>query len=198
MFTRCEIQINIIFLDIDGVLNGAFSFSQCHNWVGIDKDKVQRLVKIVDYTNAKLVLISTWKLGWEPFGRYDRRDPKLHHAKYLDNHLMKKGKLRCIDKTREKNSLYRGAGIREWLNRHPDVENWVVLDDEIFMDYQENGIINHLVCVDSCYGLTDEDVENAICVLTGQKQDYTKNSGKCAAALNVTDCELKETSHGTN
>ena len=48
-----------IFLDIDGVLNcngvngKGRSKSRCGAFLGIDKDKTQRLAKIVRETNAK-------------------------------------------------------------------------------------------------------------------------------------------------
>ena len=89
-----------IFLDIDGVLNNfstdkqTRSKSRCGALIGIDKDKVKRLAKIIEKTNAILILISSWKMGWEPKGNYtvDRFNSN-YHAKYLDNHLKKKGKL---------------------------------------------------------------------------------------------------------
>ena len=57
--------MKIIFLDIDGVLNyrgcKSKSPSGCY---GIEQDKVKLLKNIVEQTNAKLVLTSTWKTDW--------------------------------------------------------------------------------------------------------------------------------------
>lgn len=51
--------MKIIFLDVDGVLNCQNSKSNCYGIMGIDDDKVSRLRKIVECTDAKIVLIST-------------------------------------------------------------------------------------------------------------------------------------------
>lgn len=174
--------MNAIFLDIDGVLNSygttpeTESKSRCGNYIGIDKDKVKRLAKVVKETDAILILTSSWKIGWEPKNRYNiepigiyDKSPN-YHAKYLDNHLKKKGKLILKDKTRERNLNYRGSGIKVYLTQHPDITNWIVLDDEIFIDFKEQGILPHLLQIDALYGLTDNDAEIAIKMLKGQIQ----------------------------
>ena len=46
-----------IFLDIDGVLNnGTGPF--------LHEDKVKLLSEIIEETNAKIILVSSWKDGW--------------------------------------------------------------------------------------------------------------------------------------
>lgn len=52
--------------------------------------------------------------------------------------------MHILDKTRDKVND-RGHGIQEWLSRHPEADRWVVLDDDIFKDYEECGIMPHLV-----------------------------------------------------
>lgn len=169
-----------IFLDIDGVLNGYGideehrSKSRCGAFTGIDKDKTQRLAKIVRKTDAILILTSSWKIGWEPKGNYTVEKTDIYsyssnyHAKYLDNHLKKKGKLVITDKTRERNLNYRGMGIKEYLLRHPEITEWIVLDDEIFPDYYERKIMPHLLQTNPNWGLTDEDADVAIKMLRGE------------------------------
>ena len=159
--------MKIIFLDIDGVLNCNTSKSRCGDFIGIDKDKVKRLASIVEQTNAKLVLISDWKIGWEPFKRYDKVENP--HAKYLDDHLERKGKLYLIDKTRESNLNLRGSGIRDWLTKHPDVTAWVILDDYAFSDYSDIDIVSHIIYTDPATGLTDNDVAEAINILNKEE-----------------------------
>ena len=164
-----------IFLDIDGVLNNSHnnpkfrSKSHCGIYTGIDKDKVKRLAKIVQETGADLILISTWKVGWEKKGIY----PKEYHykicdahAKYLDNHLQKKGKLFIKDKTRERNLAQRGTGIKSFLTLHPEYTEWIVLDDELFPDYDKK-ILKHLVKTNGQWGLQDDDADVAIKMLMG-------------------------------
>ena len=67
--------MKIIFLDIDGVLNCQKSQSKCGGLIGIDDKKVKVLRKIVESTNAKIVLCSSWKSGWE----YNK-DDQMEHA----------------------------------------------------------------------------------------------------------------------
>lgn len=55
--------MRVIFLDIDGVLT-TYSY---HNpdTNNINPDKVQILSQIVKRTGAKIVLTSTWKMGYD-------------------------------------------------------------------------------------------------------------------------------------
>lgn len=160
--------MKIIFLDIDGVLNCSTSKSFCHDNIygvikGIDSDKVKRLAKIVEITGAEIILSSDWKDGWEKYYTM----PKPSHAKYLDNHLYKKGKLTIKDKTpnTSKGSWFRGNEILTYLRSHQDVENYVILDDTFFEDFSIKEISEHLVLTDYKVGLTDADVEKAIKIL---------------------------------
>ncbi len=160
--------MKVIFLDIDGVLNCDTSKSYCHDdvcgiIVGIDSDKVKRLAEIVNATGAEIVLSSDWKIGWEKY--YITRKPS--HAKYLDNHLKKKGNLIIFDKTpiTNKGSWYRGEEIITYLNLHPEITHYVILDDTFFEDFDCNEIEEHLVLTDYIIGLTDNDVEKAIKIL---------------------------------
>ena len=54
-------EIKVIFLDIDGVLNCSTTKDLCEFYTGIEDKKVAILKQIVDATDAKIVLISTWR-----------------------------------------------------------------------------------------------------------------------------------------
>lgn len=160
--------MKVIFLDIDGVLNCSTSKSFCHDdtcgiITGIDSDKVKRLAKIVEATGAEIILSSDWKDGWSKY--YTSSKPS--HAKYLDNHLYKKGRLTIKDKTpsTNKGSWFRGEEILTYLRLHQDIENYVILDDTFFEDFDNKNIIDHLIITDYKYGLTDENVKQAIEIL---------------------------------
>ena len=160
--------MKVIFLDIDGVLNCATSKSFCHDdtcsiITGIDSDKVKRLAKIVEATGAEIVLSSDWKDGWSKY--YTSSKPS--HAKYLDNHLYKKGRLTIKDKTPStgRGSWFRGEEILTYLKLHQDIENYIILDDTFFEDFDNENIIDHLIITDYKYGLTDENVKQAIEIL---------------------------------
>ena len=101
--------MKIILLDIDGVLNEEKSRSRCLGYKGIDDKKVENLANIVKATNAKIVLISTWKDDW-------RKTYKAHQgmmANYLDRKLKKQG-LVILDKTKsiDKNGFHFSRGRR--------------------------------------------------------------------------------------
>lgn len=162
--------MKVIFLDIDGVLNCSTSKSFCHDdtcgiITGIDSDKVKRLARIVEQTGAKIVLSSDWKVGWEKY--YITNKPS--HAKYLDNHLLKKGGLIIFDKTpnTNKGSWFRGEEILTYLRLHQGIDNYVILDDTFFEDFSIKEISEHLVLTEYKVGLTDDDVEKAIRILRG-------------------------------
>ncbi len=163
--------MKVIFLDIDGVLNCATSKSRCIDDVcgvihGIDSDKVKRLAKIVEATGAQIILSSDWKDGWEKY--YTSQKPS--HAKYLDNHLYKKGKLTIKDKTpnTHKGTWFRGKEILTYLKTHQEIENYVILDDTFFDDFANKEIEEHLVLTNREVGLTDGDVNDAIKILLGE------------------------------
>ena len=164
----------VIFLDVDGVLNCETSKSYVTTedgqvFTGIDKDKVKRLASIVAATRADIVLSSSWKNGWYTSDGFLFGSTVLsNHAKYLRNHLYKKGKLFIRDKT---SNSYKGRGeeITFWLKMHPQTKAWVVLDDEEWHDFYEyDEIMRHWVKTDYETGLTDEDATAAIQILKGQ------------------------------
>lgn len=131
--------MKVIFLDIDGVLNESASETRSPTgFLGIDDEKVQRLKRIVEETGAEIVLTSSWKTEWDP-------DPEKASAdgNYLSKKLADHG-LRILEKTDDMH-YNRGEGISTWLNQHPSVTSWVVLDDDIFADYKTFGILPHLV-----------------------------------------------------
>ena len=143
-----------IFLDIDGVLNcgtGVYSF--------LHKDKVELLTKIVKETNARIILISSWKDEWFK----DETGLNGAHAKILNNVFAEFG-IEISDKTNDNNSWKRGKGIVDYLNNHP-AESWIVLDDDIFPDYKECGCIEHLIKTGFNTGLTENLCKKAIQML---------------------------------
>ena len=153
--------MKLIFLDIDGVLNCMGSKSRCQGFIGIDNDKVKRLKQIVDATDAKIVLTSTWKKHWDK--NKDFNEPM---GKYIDQKFKKQG-LRVMDKITD-DGKHRGTGIIDYINNfHTDVESWIVLDDEYFPDYKECHILSHMVETDfyNGGGLQDSHVELAIKLL---------------------------------
>lgn len=153
--------MKVLFVDIDGVVNCAEDFGgkskpnpTIGGLMGIAGARVKRLKKIVEATDAKIVLVSSWKRHYVHYDMF---------GKYLRNKLRKEG-LEIFDTTLDyesKGSYHRGTGIFNWLATHKEVEEWIVLDDEIFDDYDKT-IMRHLVKTNWETGLTDELTEKAI------------------------------------
>ena len=161
--------MKVIFLDIDGVLNSDAYFNKIRNLKiqgiksEIDVEKIQLLKKAVDETGANVVLSSSW--------RYTRnaqylKELLLHYNIYTDSTPFIQNK--------------RGLEIKQWLADHPYVEDFVILDDEIFDSYDEN-LINKLVKISDSNGynfgegLLPKDVDEIIKRLGRKKEKEGKD-----------------------
>ncbi|MBO6285636.1 MAG: hypothetical protein J6O18_04935, partial [Bacilli bacterium] len=142
----------LIFLDVDGVLN-----STCG---GNFKDRCLReLKRIVDSSNAKIILISSWKAGWEKEEKHLQDD----YGNYLDQTLADYG-LEIFDKS-SRYSGTRTVDVLDWVLRC-DAESFVVLDDEGAF-YRHPLIRRRCVFPAFSTGLTKEDADKAIEILNG-------------------------------
>ena len=56
---------NVIFLDIDGVLNSEDSTDKIGSVKGISDKHIKILKDIVDIFDADLILTSSWKVYWD-------------------------------------------------------------------------------------------------------------------------------------
>lgn len=155
--------MKIIFLDIDGVLNCSESKSECFGYTGIDNLRIKRLKRIIEETNAQIILISTWKENWfkESFNKCQQDEL----ANYLDRKL-KRERISILDKTFDiENS--RGKGILHALTKY-NTEQFIILDDEIF-DYEELNLLPNLVKTEYLNGgLTEEITNKTINLLKGE------------------------------
>ena len=138
--------MKIIFLDIDGVLNGY------NNWTilgwrivsllhikalkklyrkitdpcGVHERKVKRLARIIKATNAKVVMTSSWKHSWweTPYYIMNNKQKKL-------TDLFNKYNINVIDITPDLLGVGRDEEILTWLSKNEKaVENFIILDDE--------------------------------------------------------------------
>lgn len=160
----------VIFLDVDGVLNNSFTMDLSPNgYKGIDSVNLQCLSDIVSQTGAELILSSDWRYEWrKKYSVIDRK--KCKDGMYLDRRLSEFG-LKITDKTITAGMYeYRGYEIKEYLMRHPEIESFVILDDIIFDDFELYGFVEKLVYTSAMFGLTDDDVEKAICVLNTEEK----------------------------
>ena len=156
---------NIIFLDIDGVLNGYSTKTRSPNgYIGVDQAKIALLQALVTETDSDIVLFSSWKSEWNTdIGRCTA------DGVYLIEELEKQG-LHILDAIPDppQGMVLRGSGIRMWLQMHPETEAFVVLDDEFFRDYKQTKITRHLIRTSPVTGITQKNVDYGIRLMNKQ------------------------------
>lgn len=167
--------MNIIFLDVDGVLNSMAYFEQNKDrgHADISDYHLQMLAKIYHTCNAKIVLSSSWR------ELDDESDVHVYWMyEYLVNELARYD-MKITSKTPVIN-MNRPLEIKTWLDNRIDKDNikFVSLDDDFSKDkYDVYGIGEYLVkttfyCNDiSEGGLQQEHVDRAIAILRGETND---------------------------
>lgn len=111
-----------VFLDIDGVLNSRTTCERTPDYhVGIDDLRVAVLAgAIKKYGPTEIILSSDWK----------ELRPEDDDYIYLVSKLDQSG-LKLSGKTTD-HWNNRGEGIQQYLESHPEIEEYVILDDHIF------------------------------------------------------------------
>jgi hypothetical protein len=132
--------MKIVFLDVDGCLNMHTSGGM----YALNRKRLQLLEKLIKETGAHIVLSSTW-----------RKDVKA--LKKLSRNFRYRG-LKIYDVTPDFSfqengeRAYRGHEIQKWLNDHPEVEQYVIIDDD-------NGMLDsqlrNFIQTDGNVGLTE-------------------------------------------
>lgn len=139
-----RIKHKIIFLDIDGTINGIMTTSKGPTgYTGLDDEMVSKLHKILNITNAKIVLSSTWRIY-----------PEL--IEYLYKEI---GRDYFIGQTPEIFKMdSRAEEIKQYLNEHKDeIEKYIIIDD-----MKLRGFGDRFVRTSTDIGLTDDLTENCI------------------------------------
>lgn len=155
--------MKVIFCDVDGVLNNAVTKARSPSgYVGVSDQLILKLKAIVSRTGAAIVLSSDWRLV---------KDDPVHGKdyRYLARKLLFAGKMKISDHTKDIAWKYRGLEIRTYLDEHPEVSAFVVLDDLPFRDFKTSGLLGNLVLTDPKTGLTDADVDRAVRILRGER-----------------------------
>ena len=157
----------VIFLDIDGVLSPRWwdSDKQSDNYGRLfDAKAVANLSKIVEETEAEIVISSSWKnVGLVELQNMwrDRNLPgKIVDITpdYMSDELLLKEDSSNMDYLYE-----RGSEIQGWLLLHgDDVGRYVIIDD---MDDILPEQLSHFVQTDPEFGITIDDVKKIVHLL---------------------------------
>jgi hypothetical protein len=159
------INIRTLFLDVDGVLNyrGCKYKLPNSNIYFVDDEKIKLLKQIIDATDCKVVLSSTWRyewiwsdLGMNTDGSFD----------LLKKKLLEYG-IELMSRTPKLESGYRGEEIDTWLKswQGEPIESFIILDDDT--DMKPHG--SRLIQTSFEKGLMQKHVNKAIKMLNGKE-----------------------------
>ena len=166
--------MKIIFLDFDGVIT--VPSTRWH----LSLTHMKRLREILDATDAKIVVSSSWRRGGFENFMEDIQNPDyflckpLPHNKDIGTFLYPE-KIIDITPTIYPQPLHREPGVDRgyeidaWLKEHPEVSAYIILDDE--EDFLESQKPFHIK-TKYTEGLTQDQVQEAINLLTdGERQN---------------------------
>ena len=145
--------MKVIFLDVDGVLNNDFTKTRTKSGAEfVDDYLIERLKGLVDITGATVVMSSSWRYGLTC---------ERHHDDFVE--LIKKLESHGVyvsDYTPTMNTAHKSVEIRQYLLDHPEIDRFVILDDDEIELYPEQ----HVETLNR-YGLTEENIEEALQIL---------------------------------
>ena len=165
--------MKVIFLDIDGVMNGS---DPAENSAGgeqpvraVQEEKVRLLAQLVKRTGAKVVLHSGWRFlfgeGLRPIHPEAERLVCLLGGCGLSLYGMTPDLTDEQIRRTKKFSRVKAREILQWLREHSDGAeeiSWIVLDD---LDLGNEQVAACQIRTDGRVGLTEADVEAAVRLL---------------------------------
>ncbi|GGG61190.1 HAD domain-containing protein [Hymenobacter glacieicola] len=114
---------------------------------------IRQVYRLLRETNCEFVVSSSW--------RYSDSPEDIRRLEYLFN--AKGLHIRLRDVTKRSKEAIRGLEIQEWLDRHPDITTYVILDDEAFDIAQHHP--KNLVQSTQQLGFTKPLCDQAIAIL---------------------------------
>ena len=156
--------MKVIFLDLDGVVNDA----DPHGLL-IKEEYVDQLKKLIAATNAKVVITSRQRDNALINNSFALEDSYCYNA-YIKP-LLEMGidvfgytpRIKC-----EKEEKERELEIESYLDAHPEIEEYVIIED----DYVMERLFDHQIFIEYSDGFTSEYLEPAIRILNGELGFY--------------------------
>lgn len=149
--------MKIIFLDFDGVITIPPKWN-------LNANKIKLIKKLVEETNAKIVISSSWRHSnledtIKSIIGYTKKCPKTKMFYWLIDNIYDITPHFCDNKYK---NTGRGGEIQTWLDKHPEVENYIIIDDDSDM---LNSQLYHFIQTDYQTGFTEHEYELAYKVL---------------------------------
>lgn len=159
--------MKIIFLDIDGVLNNIET-----KFRALVPECIAALNRITDNTRAQIVISSTWRyiFGVEETANRLRTagctgliidgtpSPRASRQKYSNTIIP----AAFEDGPMIVPAIGRVEAIQLWLAHHPEVTNYIAIDDDYDIEKLGN---EHALFTDPTTGLTEVEADKAIALL---------------------------------
>ena len=173
MGKRCEVMEKIIFLDIDGVL-ATPEYLKDGQWA-LNPEKQKLIGEILDKTNAKIVLSSSWR-----HNTLEKTKEHMASEGFLFNDKLIGVTIRAYQWLERGTGIHlsipRGVEIKQWIDTHIHSDNgrnweqkklgqdftYVILDDDDDMLLEHK---NNFIHTNGEIGLTEDDVSRAIQIL---------------------------------
>lgn len=157
--------IKVIFLDIDGVLNTYYTEERTKTGAFFIEDKkVEILRQMIEQSGAKIVLSSTWRMGWEDIERGYEHTWLAKDFIELRDKLQELG-VELYDKTPvlDKFMRRRGEEIELYLKDRDDIEGYAILDD--LGGRRLRPCSSHLVQTSEYKGLEEKHIKTVLKML---------------------------------
>lgn len=154
--------MNIIFLDIDGVLNSQEYVLKVQELFDIPEHQIDplaviRLNRLTDLSNASIVITSTWRMAF------------IGHLDLFQKFLIERGITGKVIGMTEVTHGDRADEIWDWIDEHKSIiDNYVILDDdrlESKRDSSDPVLDMHFVRTSWSVGLQDKHVDVALKIL---------------------------------
>ena len=159
--------MKILFLDFDGVMVTDRYRDEQIDSGGVLRDSygavfdpvcVENLRRIIDATDAGIVVISTWKI-----------EMGLDGIQQMWNARQLPGKV--IGVTPDIDPIHRGEEIKSWLDANPGAVRYAIIDDCPILDFFREEQLPHLFKVDERAGLDEKTVTKVIELLKSQQKN---------------------------
>lgn len=149
--------MKILFLDIDGVLNSKLYYKYIYKpengWSRFDPYCAVLIKRLVEEFSLRIVITSTWRNGLVDRLMRELQDNGLNIFLHEDWH------------TPILRFSSRGKEIKSWLDNHPEVTDYLIIDDnENLLEYQ----MNRFVKTNNFLGMAQEHYNQARSILLSE------------------------------
>jgi len=146
------ISMNVIFLDYDGVVNNVIWYYDKDGNLKEGFEEEYPPTKVNDFQavcwvselcrkfNAKIVVSSVWRHcrpNWKEVLYNGGLDPNIEVIGKTPHHTLGRP---------------RGEEIQEWLDEHPEVENFIIIDDDSDMVHLKDHLVKYYCYDGFTYG----------------------------------------------